>query len=341
MRRTLAMALALALIAAIAPSAAAAPATIASGTSYYAFIQYVSDLDPYAPGIHSSLTITYSSNAARWSDGAGAPARSAESLVQVVSFGYVAGSAETWYGVYELVSSADPPPGAVSPSLRQASVQSGELALSMDCQMAQCPTLPSKITVAANWTGTGPEAIDVHRLTDSLGAVYQQTVRSRPADSSFAFTYPAGGGPLVIPRYLRGARIGSTHQVTTGVAPGTGADMILGSGTRSGATFDFRVLVASSGIVSGRFDSTFATSLGLPLRGTVNCAWTKIDLAVFGGLIDGADPALPASYFVVMVRDGPEDGLTWEVGRPDCDATGLGEPATHPIASGDIVVIDR
>ena len=82
------------------------------------------------------------------------------------------------------------------------------------------------------------------------------------------------------------------------------------------------------------------SNIGVLIRGDVDCGWVAGTIGVLGGLIDGADPDSPDSYFTVMVSDGP-DGLIIGTGRPDCGTTGFGVPGSLPISSGEIVVIDR
>jgi hypothetical protein len=66
-------------------------------------------------------------------------------------------------------------------------------------------------------------------------------------------------------------------------------------------------------------------------RGDVECGWVSGNLGVFGGLMDGADPAFPDSYFTVMVSDGP-DGIIIGNGRPQCGVDGFGDPGDRHIS---------
>jgi len=119
-----------------------------------------------------------------------------------------------------------------------------------------------------------------------------------------------------------------------------GGDEITGKGMRGSVAFAFRVALPQSGKVVGRFDSTLMSSSGVQIRGAVDCGWVKGKIGVLGGLMDGANPASPNSYFMVMVSDGP-DGIIIGTGRPRCGIDGFGDPRSLPISSGEIVVIDR
>jgi hypothetical protein len=119
-----------------------------------------------------------------------------------------------------------------------------------------------------------------------------------------------------------------------------GADEITGNGLRGSVAFGFHVILPQFGKAVGRFDSSLKGNVGVLIRGDVDCGWVKGSIGVLGGLMDGADPASPNSYFTVMVSDGP-DGIIIGTGRPRCGIDGFGDPRTLAISSGEIVVIDR
>jgi hypothetical protein len=66
----------------------------------------------------------------------------------------------------------------------------------------------------------------------------------------------------------------------------------------------------------------------------IRCGSFHGNIAVVGGTSDiGVD-------FVLMVTDDP-DGIIVGTFRPNCDTTGFGDPASLPLSSGFIKVIDH
>jgi len=127
---------------------------------------------------------------------------------------------------------------------------------------------------------------------------------------------------------------------SVGVASANGADQIKGDGLRDSVAFEFHVILTPSAEVVGRFDSTLMSNAGVLFQGDVDCGWVSGNIGVFGGLMDGADPASPDGYFTIMVSDGP-DGIIFGNGQPQCGTYGFGDPRSLPISMGQIVVIDR
>ena len=125
-----------------------------------------------------------------------------------------------------------------------------------------------------------------------------------------------------------------------GVASANGADQVKGDGLRGRVAFEFHAVLTPSAKVVGRFDSTLMSNVGVLFQGDVDCGWVSGNIGVFGGLMDGADPASPNGHFTIMVSDGP-DGIIIGNGRPQCGTGGYGDPRTLTISSGEIVVIDR
>jgi hypothetical protein len=145
------------------------------------------------------------------------------------------------------------------------------------------------------------------------------------------WTTPDGGGP--------GVNVGYPFAIEDYFPP-EGADEITGSGQRDGVAFEFHVVLNPSGTAIGRFDSSLMSNIGVLFQGDVDCGWVSGNIGVLGGLMDGADPASPDSYFTVMVSDGP-DGIIIGNGRPQWGIDGFGDPRGLPISSGEIVVVDR
>ncbi len=135
-----------------------------------------------------------------------------------------------------------------------------------------------------------------------------------------------------------------------GVAGATGADRtsesvwrhsgMLGRGWRGSIFFRFNAVVISNGQAAGWFNSNLIDRTGVLVAGQISCGWVSGNVGVLGGLMAGADPGSPESFFTVMVSDGP-DGIIIGTGRPHCDTTGFGVPGSLPITAGQITVFDR
>jgi hypothetical protein len=211
MRRCVSIAACLVLSLGLAAPAAAKAPDRWSYTWQYAQVGYVSDLDPHGPGIHSGLTIRFSTVDTRTADGT-----VTQSIVQVISAGYEldasGGMVRDWYGAYELLTTpADPALGGVDPSLTDAWVDAGPI--TFVCYTGQCPAMPSQISVSGTWVGAGAEDVSMIRETDDIGTEITLRIRQRPATVSIEFS----GGTVVVPPILVQSVIAS--QVQTSVAP--------------------------------------------------------------------------------------------------------------------------
>ena len=110
-----------------------------------------------------------------------------------------------------------------------------------------------------------------------------------------------------------------------------GADVVIGHGERANAVFSFTAVFTPSGKINGRARVEVP---GLGFTGRIECGSIHGNIAVVGGTSDsGLD-------FVLMLSDNP-DGIIVGTGRPNCDTTGFGDPASLPLASGFIKVIDH
>ncbi len=199
--------------------------------------------------------------------------------------------------------------------------------------------VPGSMTVAFEATATGrlEPFRELSCQPEDLPQCANTVTRTRPATASLWID----GVALESPTFAAiGWGLGVFRDAMPGVPRGDGADMIMGSGVRNNTTFDFRVVISPSGSTSGRFESTLMSNTGFPVAGDVDCGWVKGNVGVFGGQIEGADPASLDSHFTIMVSDGP-DGMIIGNGQPDCGTDGFGVPDSLPISSGDIVVIDR
>jgi hypothetical protein len=211
MRRYVSIAVCLVLSLGFAATAAAKSAERWSYTWQYAQVAYASDVDPHGPGVHSSLTVRFSSVDTRTSDGT-----MTQSIVQIISAGYEldqgGGMIRDWYGAYEqLTSPADPSLGGVEPSLASAWVQAGPI--TFVCYLGQCPTMPEQISVSGSWTADGPETATMARATDDIGTEITLRIRQRSATAAIEFS----GGSVSVPPILVQSVIAS--QVQTSVAP--------------------------------------------------------------------------------------------------------------------------
>ncbi len=107
---------------------------------------------------------------------------------------------------------------------------------------------------------------------------------------------------------------------------------ISGIGHLEGRPFTIDVWIDHEGGAHGVFDGSVADPSGPNhVTGAVTCARIDGNTGVFGGRADWTD-------FVVMVSDRP-NGMIIGTGRPDCDTTGFGDPASSPTTDGDIHVI--
>jgi hypothetical protein len=107
---------------------------------------------------------------------------------------------------------------------------------------------------------------------------------------------------------------------------------ISGIGHLDGRPFTIDVWIDHEGGAHGLFDGSVVGASGpLHVTGPVTCAWIEGNIGVLGGRADWTD-------FVVMVSDRP-NGMIIGTGRPGCDITGFGDPASSPTTDGDIHVI--
>jgi len=105
-----------------------------------------------------------------------------------------------------------------------------------------------------------------------------------------------------------------------------GATVVPGSGERGPLGFQFTAVFTPSGAIHGHARINIE---GDVTSGRVTCGSVDGGQAVFGGTTrDGVD-------FVLAVNDEP-DRIIFGTGRPDCDTTGFGDPASLPLSSGEI-----
>jgi hypothetical protein len=186
MHRAIALTASLALLLAVAAPTSAAT----HGPSYtwrYAELYYVSETGAavYAPGLHSRLTVRFSTSESR--DGA-------TTFVQVISSGWLTnewgGMEYDWYEAYEQVVPLDPSLGGVDKALRSAWVDAGPITLA--CYSSHCPDLPQTITVSGTWTSTGPVAATTEKVVDDLGwsSMLMRRERAASADINIAPDFP-------------------------------------------------------------------------------------------------------------------------------------------------------
>jgi hypothetical protein len=118
---------------------------------------------------------------------------------------------------------------------------------------------------------------------------------------------------------------------TPSLSDAAGADVVIGHGERGIVEFSFTGVFTPSGVVKGWARVETPT---LSLTGKIACGSVAGNRAILGGRSDtGVD-------FVLMVSDGP-DGIIFGTGRPNCDTTGFGDPASLPLSTGNIRVIDN
>ena len=107
-----------------------------------------------------------------------------------------------------------------------------------------------------------------------------------------------------------------------------------GTGTAYGYPFTFQVWIDHEGVAHGTFSGAVAGASGpVLIDGPATCAWIQGNVGAFGGRSTVSDTG-----FTVMVSDGP-DGMIIGTGRPGCDTSGFGDPASLPITEGQIHVI--
>lgn len=153
---------------------------------------------------------------------------------------------------------------------------------------------------------------------------------ARDIDADGSTILGGAGAPVLFPFGGFVSTAGAT--VTPGFNSTECPDVAFGRGQRPNVDFAFDAVLGASGAVDGRASVDVG---GLSFAGDIDCGSVSGDLAILGGTSDSG-----AVEFVLMVSDDP-DGIIVGTGRPNCDTTGFGNPASLPLSNGNIFVFDH